>query len=161
MSSRSCNYTVYCCKLHALASANAVKASSWPYGCTLSPFQEYSVSAELCQSKREELQMFILHLMMFSYSLSLPLLSFHLRYITDASTLAGLDVFGSFNKLTCCDGIRIKIHFPPTCLPLKGVLCGRSGWGSTFHKAAPRTGGRPPVGEGWIHTGRRSKMSTF
>ena len=38
--------------------------------------------------------------MMFSYSLSFPLLSFHLRYITDASTLAGLDVFGSFSKLT-------------------------------------------------------------
>ena len=41
------------------------------------------------------------YLMMFSYSLSLPRLSFHLRYITDASTFAGLEVFGSFNKLTC------------------------------------------------------------
>ena len=30
------------------------------------------------------------HLMIFSYSLSLPLLSFHLLYMTLASTLAGL-----------------------------------------------------------------------
>ena len=36
--------SVYCCKLRA--SANAVKAPSWPYGCTLSPFQEYS--KQLC-----------------------------------------------------------------------------------------------------------------
>ena len=50
-----------------------------------------------------------------------------------------------------------------TCLPLKGVLCGRSALGSTFHKAAPQTGGRPPVGEGWTHTGRHSirMMSRF
>ena len=40
------------------------------------------------------------YLIMFSYSLSLPLLSFHLLYITLASTLAGLDVFGSFSRLT-------------------------------------------------------------
>ena len=106
--SRSCNCTVYCCKLHPLASANAVKASSWPYGCTLSPFQEYSVTTELCQWKKKKKRIANVHLMMFSYSLSLPLLSFHLRYITDASTLAGLDVFGSFNKLTW-DGTRIKI----------------------------------------------------
>lgn len=32
------------------------------------------------------------------YSLSLPLLSFHLRYMTDASTLAGENVLGSFSK---------------------------------------------------------------
>ena len=38
--------------------------------------------------------------MIFSYSLSLPLESFHLLNITDASTLAGLYVLGSFSKLT-------------------------------------------------------------
>lgn len=32
------------------------------------------------------------------YSLSLPLLSLHLRYITDASTLAGEKVLGSFSR---------------------------------------------------------------
>ena len=36
--------------------------------------------------------------MMFSYSLSLPLDSFHRRYMTEASTLAGLEVFGSFSS---------------------------------------------------------------
>ena len=95
--------------------------------------------------------------MMFSYSLSFPLLSFHLRYITDASTLAGLDVFGSFSKLTWerlseMTSVLHRLEF----LPLKGVLCGRSGWDSTFHKAARQTGGRPPGGAGWIHTGRHS-----
>merc|ERR1719281_2345077 len=39
-------------------------------------------------------------LMMFSYSLSFPLLSFHLLYITLASTLAGLKVLGSLRRLT-------------------------------------------------------------
>ena len=33
-----------------------------------------------------------------SYSLSVPFDSFHRRYITDASTLAGENVFGSFNN---------------------------------------------------------------
>ena len=37
---------------------------------------------------------------MFSYSLSLPLESFHRRNITEASTLAGLQVLGSLSKLT-------------------------------------------------------------
>lgn len=32
------------------------------------------------------------------YSLSLPLLSLHLRYMTDASTLAGEKVLGSFSR---------------------------------------------------------------
>lgn len=35
---------------------------------------------------------------MLAYSASLPLDSFHRRYITDASTLAGLEVLGSFNR---------------------------------------------------------------
>ena len=45
----SCNFTAYCCELHALASVNAVKASSWPCGCTLSPFWEYSEQLGLNQ----------------------------------------------------------------------------------------------------------------
>lgn len=36
--------------------------------------------------------------MMFSYSLSFPFDSFHLRYITEASTFAGLNVFGSLSR---------------------------------------------------------------
>lgn len=38
------------------------------------------------------------HLMMSVYSRSFPLLSFHLRYITEASTLAGENVLGSFSS---------------------------------------------------------------
>lgn len=38
------------------------------------------------------------HLMMSVYSRSFPLLSFHLRYITEASTLAGENVLGSFRS---------------------------------------------------------------
>lgn len=38
------------------------------------------------------------YLMISMYSLSLPLLSLHLRYMTDASTLAGEKVLGSFSK---------------------------------------------------------------
>ena len=46
--------------------------------------------------------------MIFSYSLSFPFESFHLRNMTDASTLAGLKVFGSFNKLTTDNKIVLK-----------------------------------------------------
>ena len=46
------------------------------------------------------LKMIVPYLMMFSYSLSFPFESFHLRYMTDASTLAGLYVLGSFRRLT-------------------------------------------------------------
>lgn len=38
------------------------------------------------------------HRMMFSYSLSAPLESFQRRYMTEASTLAGEKVLGSFNS---------------------------------------------------------------
>lgn len=38
------------------------------------------------------------HLMMSVYSRSFPLLSFHLRYITEASTLAGENVLGSLSS---------------------------------------------------------------
>lgn len=38
------------------------------------------------------------HLMTSMYSTSLPLLSRHLRYMTDASTLAGEKVLGSFSS---------------------------------------------------------------
>lgn len=36
--------------------------------------------------------------MILAYSASLPFESFHLRYMTEASTLAGLDVLGSLNR---------------------------------------------------------------
>lgn len=38
------------------------------------------------------------YLIIFSYSLSLPLESFHRLYMMEASTLAGLNVFGSFKR---------------------------------------------------------------
>lgn len=38
------------------------------------------------------------YLIIFSYSLSLPFESFHRLYIMEASTLAGLNVFGSFRR---------------------------------------------------------------
>lgn len=45
--------------------------------------------------------------MIFSYSLSRPLLSRHRRYITEASTLAGLKVFGSLsNEITLNSIVR-------------------------------------------------------
>lgn len=40
----------------------------------------------------------ITYLIIFSYSLSLPFESFHRLYIMEASTLAGLNVFGSFRR---------------------------------------------------------------
>lgn len=40
----------------------------------------------------------ITHLIIFSYSLSRPLESLQRRYITEASTLAGLNVFGSLSR---------------------------------------------------------------
>ena len=46
--------------------------------------------------------------MMFSYSLSFPFESFHLRYMTDASTLAGLYVLGSFRRLTTDNSIVLE-----------------------------------------------------
>lgn len=38
------------------------------------------------------------YLMISTYSRSLPLLSLHLRYMTEASTLAGEKVLGSFSS---------------------------------------------------------------
>lgn len=38
------------------------------------------------------------YLMISTYSRSLPLLSLHLRYMTEASTLAGEKVLGSFSR---------------------------------------------------------------
>ena len=56
------------------------------------------------------LRMIVSYLMMFSYSLSFPFESFHLRYMTDASTLAGLYVLGSFRRLTTDKSIVLKIE---------------------------------------------------
>ena len=52
--------------------------------------------------------MLVPYLMMFSYSLSFPFESFHLRYMTDASTLAGLYVLGSFRRLTTDKSIVLE-----------------------------------------------------
>ena len=48
------------------------------------------------------------YLIIFAYSLSFPLESFHLLYITDASTLAGENVFGSFSKDMILSNIVLK-----------------------------------------------------
>ena len=53
---------------------------------------------------------------MFSYSLSLPFESFHLRNITLASTLAGLYVLGSLSKLTTERRIVLKMKTKLICL---------------------------------------------
>ena len=47
---------------------------------------------------------------MFSYSLSFsfPLLAFHFRYITDASTLAGDEVFGSLRSEIILSNMVLK-----------------------------------------------------
>lgn len=63
------------------------------------------------------------HLMIFGYSLSLPWESRHLRYITEASTLAGEYVFGSFNNeitdnkivRTFCVGFHLSHGNSPLC----------------------------------------------
>ena len=47
-------------------------------------------------------------LIMCSYSLSLPLDSFHLLNITEASTLAGLKVLGSLRRLTTDSKIVLR-----------------------------------------------------
>ena len=48
------------------------------------------------------------YLMISSYSLSAPLDSFHRRYITEASTLAGEKVFGSFKREITLNNIVLK-----------------------------------------------------
>lgn len=61
--------------------------------------------------------------MIFSYSLSRPFDSLQRRYITDASTLAGLNVFGSFNSditlnnivRTFCVGFQRSHGNSPDC----------------------------------------------
>lgn len=63
------------------------------------------------------------HLMIFGYSLSLPWESRHLRYITEASTLAGEYVFGSFKSditdskivRTFCVGFHLSHGNSPLC----------------------------------------------
>lgn len=63
------------------------------------------------------------YLIILGYSLSLPCESRHLRYITDASTLAGENVFGSFkreitdNKIvrTFCVGFHRSHGNSPLC----------------------------------------------
>ena len=47
---------------------------------------------------KSEVVFFSSYLMISMYSLSLPLLSLHLRYMTEASTLAGEKVLGSLRR---------------------------------------------------------------
>lgn len=65
---------------------------------------------------------------MFGYSLSLPCESRHLRYITDASTLAGEYVFGSFsNDMTDSKMVRtfcVGFHRSHGSSPLCGSSTG-------------------------------------
>lgn len=48
------------------------------------------------------------HLMISVYSRSFPLLSLHLRYMTEASTLAGEEVLGSFSSEITLNKIVLK-----------------------------------------------------
>ena len=51
----------------------------------------------------------LFYLIIVSYSLSFPLESFHFLYMTDASTLAGENVFGSFNREIILSNIVLKL----------------------------------------------------
>lgn len=77
------------------------------------------------------------YLMIFSYSLSFPFDSFHLLYITDASTLAGLEVFGSLRSETT-DRRMVRIfcvgfHRSQGSSPLCGSSTG--GWRIEIHRS--------------------------
>ncbi len=48
------------------------------------------------------------HLMISAYSWSFPLLFLHLRYMTEASTLAGEEVLGSFSSEITLNKIVLK-----------------------------------------------------
>lgn len=91
------------------------------------------------------------HRMMFSYSLSLPLESRQRRYMTLASTLAGLKVLGSFSSemtdsstvRTDCVGFQRSQGSSPDCGSSTGgcrmdmqrsPFCGRTGHGHTAAK---------------------------
>lgn len=77
------------------------------------------------------------HLIIFGYSLSLPWESLHLLYMTEASTFAGENVFGSFSKdmtdnkivRTFCVGFQRSHGNSP--------LCGSStgGWSIEMHRS--------------------------
>lgn len=77
------------------------------------------------------------YLIIFSYSLSRPLESLHLRYITLASTFAGENVFGSFSKditlsrivRTFCVGFQRSHGNSPDCGSSTG------GWRIDMHKS--------------------------
>ena len=73
--------------------------------------------------------------MMSVYSWSFPLLSFHFLYITEASTLAGEEVLGSFSSeitlrrmvLTFCVGFHRSEGSSPLCASSTG------GWRMEMH----------------------------
>lgn len=50
------------------------------------------------------------YLIISAYSLSLPLLSLHLRNITEASTLAGENVLGSFSREITLNKMVLYTH---------------------------------------------------
>lgn len=89
-------------------------------------FVSVCVCVRVCLDRSFPFNYLIFHktnLMIFGYSLSLPWESRHLRYITDASTLAGEYVFGSFsreitdNKIvrTFCVGFHLSHGNSPLC----------------------------------------------
>lgn len=103
------------------------------------------------------------YLIMFSYSLSFPLESLNLLYMTEASTLAGLEVFGSFSSDTTDSRIVLKIgeavSFPVWWQELRtnSRLTEHFVLGSTFRRGARRSEDRRRVDGGWICTDHRSE----
>lgn len=116
------------------------------------------------------------------YSRSFPLLSFHLRYITEASTLAGENVLGSFSSEITLrrmvlaakrhGQIRTKAgqQLPATqwmpaasrgspLAPPTPAHTSHSVWGSTARMAAPHSVGHPLVGAGWRCRHHRSEST--
>ena len=119
--------------------------------------------------------------MIFSYSLSLPLLSLDLLYITLASTLAGLQWDKiKWNMIQTQFPIehQINVRVPITIMsrhqisllkltwkcwarwggwPRSGGWSAHSGLGSISHREAPRTEGHPLGDGGWRYRGHRSR----
>ena len=70
-----------------------------------------SSSTALKQVEEEFEIKHITHLTIFSYSLSFPFESLHFLNITEASTLAGENVLGSFNKEITLKRIVLKTRY--------------------------------------------------
>lgn len=70
---------------------------------------------KLVAKKEKEKKKLLYYRIIFSYSFSLPLESFHLRNMTDASTLAGENVLGSFRREIILRSIVLQMAKQQMC----------------------------------------------